>query len=577
MTIESPGEPASLDDEIAAPAAVEVPGPVDRIGRVRRYAHRFTYLGLVGSVVGFFAAMTPSLLPRPPLYQGLIAGIGAVFGYGIGTLLSWVVRRLGVPEVPRAGKRVAWRVLAFAGPVACAAILVAGGIWQNEVRELVGEPTEPTLVLAVVVVGPLFALLVLAVSRALRRLTAWVDRQFARVVPRWVANVLGLVAVVLVLYWLAAGILFKVLVTTADNLYAGTNATTPSGVRPPTAPQRSGSPASLAAWDTLGRQGRGFVGSGPRRGELAAFSGRPAQEPIRVYVGLDTAPSARDRAAIAVQELERTGAFERPVLVVAGTTGTGWLEPQTVDELEDLWNGDTAIVGMQYSFLPSWISFLVDKDRASEAGVALFDAVYDKWSTLPPEHRPKLIAYGLSLGSFSMQSAFASATDLATRTDGALFVGTPNFTQPWGAITADRDAGSPQWQPVYQGGAQVRFGADPADLARPTGPWPQPRVVYLQHGSDPVVWWSPDLMTRQPGWLSEPRAPDVSSRTRWYPFVTFVQVTVDQFFGTDVPNGHGHNYPSAIVGAWQAVVPAPHVTAAQQERLQARIDAMPID
>ena len=150
-----------------------------------------------------------------------------------------------------------------------------------------------------------------------------------------------------------------------------------------------------------------------------------------------------------------------PCLVVAGTTGTGWLEPQSVDALEYLWNGDSAIVGIQYSYLPSWISFLVDKDRASEAGIALFDAVYAKWSTLPPDHRPKLIAYGLSLGSFSMQSALRQRRRPGLRTDGALFVGTPDFTQPWGDITAGRDPGSPAVAAGRtENGRTVRFGTD---------------------------------------------------------------------------------------------------------------------
>ena len=556
---------------------VATAGPVPARGRASRYARRFAYLGLVGALVGFLAAMTPSLLPRPPLFQGLIAGIGAVLGYGIGTLVSWGVRRLGAPEPGAGTKAVAWRALAVAGPIAFVLVLIAGGVWQNGVRELVGEPAEATVVLAVVVIAPLFALLLLTACRAIRRLTVWVDRQLARVVPRWVANVVGVVLVVLLLYWLAAGVLFNGLVKVADNVYSGSNATTDPGVEQPTAAERSGSPASLVGWDTLGRQGRGFTGGGPDPAELQAFSGHPAQEPVRVYVGLDSAPTARERADLAVRELERTGAFDRSVLVVAGTTGTGWLEPQSVDALEYLWNGDSAIVGIQYSYLPSWISFLVDKDRASDAGTALFDAVYATWSTLPPDHRPKLIAYGLSLGSFSMQSAFGSATDLALRTDGALFVGTPDFTQPWGDITDGRDPGSPEWQPVYRDGQSVRFGTDASDLAAVGGTWASPRVVYVQHASDPVVWWSPDLLTRQPDWLAEQRGPDVSSSTRWYPFVTFVQVTVDQFFGTTVPNGHGHNYASAIVGAWQAVVPAPGVSAAQEVRLQQLIDAMPID
>ena len=48
----------------------------------------------------------------------------------------------------------------------------------------------------------------------------------------------------------------------------------------------------------------------PRR-EIAAFTGRPALEPIRAYAGLDSADDAEDRAPLAVDDLERAGGFDR--------------------------------------------------------------------------------------------------------------------------------------------------------------------------------------------------------------------------------------------------------------------------
>jgi uncharacterized membrane protein len=72
-----------------------------------------------------------------------------------------------------------------------------------------------------------------------------------------------------------------------------------------------------------------------------------------------------------------------------------------------------------------------------------------------------------------------------------------------------------------------------------------------------VVWWSWDLLTREPDWLAEQRGPDVSDRVRWIPVITFLQVTVDQFFGVSVPDGHGHNYASQVVGAWADVTQPP--------------------
>jgi uncharacterized membrane protein len=138
--------------------------------------------------------------------------------------------------------------------------------------------------------------------------------------------------------------------------------------------------------------------------------------------------------------------------------------------------------------------------------------------------------------------------------DGALFVGTPSDTRLWSNITAQRDAGSPQWQPTYKNGTAVRFAHNAETINADQTDWEIPRVLYVQHASDPVVWFDFNLMTQKPDWLSEPRGSDVSPLMKWYPFVTFAQVAVDQFFGTAVPNGHGHNYPDVMVDAWAAVL-----------------------
>jgi uncharacterized membrane protein len=324
-------------------------------------------------------------------------------------------------------------------------------------------------------------------------------------------------------------------------------------------------------------EGRNFVARGPNSTEISNFTGKPALQPIRVYVGLDGADTAAGRAKIAVQELERTDAFSRKILVVAGTTGTGWLEPQSVNSVEYEWGGDSAIVGIQYSYLPSWISTLVDADRAREAGNALFDAVYATWVKLPETTRPKLIAYGLSLGSFSIQGAFPDSADLLSRTQGAVLVGTPNFSQPWGQISADREAGSPQWQPVYQAGKQIRFAAVPTDLAKPSGTWGPPRVAYVQHANDPVVWWSPALLVEVPDWLAEPPGPGRTPTMRYYPILTFLQVTVDQFTGVDVPQGQGHNYGTSMPSVFAQVTQPPGWTDADTLRLEKLIATLPVE
>ncbi|MFN8167849.1 MAG: alpha/beta-hydrolase family protein [Candidatus Nanopelagicales bacterium] len=544
----------------------------------RRRRRRPNFLGLVGALLTFGMSITPSLLPRPWLYEGIICGIGAALGYGVGLFISWFIRRFPGREPGPRAKRIAWRTLAVLGPVLFVYWLLLGVGWQNEVRTLVGEDDEglSTAVIVGLVTIPAMVVAIL-VGRGIRLFFTAILRGLGRFLPRWLSAGLSVVIVAGVIYFAVTGVLFRSFVALMNNIYDGTNASTVEGIVQPTSPARSGSPASLAPWQTLGMEGRNFVARGPSVEQLSAFNGRPAQQPIRVYVGLDTAPTAQERAALAVKELERTGAFDRGLLVVAGTTGTGWLEPQTVDTIEYEWNGDDAIVGIQYSFLPSWISTLVDVDRARDAGTALYDAVYAKWLTLPADKRPKLVAYGLSLGSFSMQSPFSSAQDLATRTQGAVFVGSPNFSQPWGQISAEREPGSPQWKPVYQAGKVVRFAGVPADLAEPAGSYGPPRVAYVQHANDPVVWWSPALLIEEPDWLVEPPGPGRTPTMRWYPVLTFLQVTVDQFVGVDVPDGQGHNYGGAMPAVMAAVTSPPQWSAAKTEELTQKILTMPIE
>ena len=318
----------------------------------------------------------------------------------------------------------------------------------------------------------------------------------------------------------------------------------------------------------LGLQGRNFAGKGPTVDELTELSGRRAGQPVRASVGLASAEDVGDRAALAVRELERAGGFDRDVLVVVTSTGTGWVDPAASSSLEYEFNGDTAMVAMQYSYLPSWLSFLVDQVKARDAGRALFDAVYGAWAELPERSRPQLYVFGESLGTFGGEAAFSGIADIRNRTDGVLWAGPPNFNELWRGLVADRDAGSPEWLPVYEAGRTVRFADQAPDLDRPPGPWDDPRVVYLQNASDPIVWWSPRLILDRPDWLREAPGPDVSPSVVWLPFVSFWQVTADLVFSTGVPDGHGHKYQADYVNGWAEVAQPPGWTDADTERLR---------
>jgi uncharacterized membrane protein len=524
------------------------------MGRVVR--RRLGFGGTLVATLFACASLTPSLLPRTWLYQGVMGAVTGILGYAVGAAVGALCRT--VIRLPGRGRRAAWRVmLAGCGVLAVVALWYSFD-WQRDLRALMGMDTRitwfPPVILAVTLV--LFGAALLAarlVRLGGRKLNAWLDRY----VPAYVGHAVGVLVIGSLVAVFANDVLFNGFVTRMSDISSVANEGTHPGVRPPASAYLSGGPRSLVSWESLGREGRRFTGTAATPARLQAFSGRPATQPIRVYIGLDSAASPAAQAALAVRELERTGAFGRPVLAVLGTTGTGWVDPHIADTLEYMYNGRSAMVAMQYSYLPSWVSFLVDREKAAAAGRALFEAVRERWARLPAGARPRLLLSGESLGSYELEQSFGDLADLVARADGAVFVGPPNANPIWQRLTGGRDRGSPVWRPVYQDGRTARFAQHPADLHRPAAPWPRPRVVYLQNASDPVVWWSPRLIYRRPGWLEGPRGPGVNPEMNWFPLVTFWQVLVDMTSALDVPPGHGHRYGANIVDGWAAVAAPP--------------------
>ncbi|MER6387251.1 alpha/beta-hydrolase family protein [Streptomyces sp. NPDC001523] len=553
-------------------------GESPRSGRVVRRGLSLT--GAVLATAFYCLSLTPALLPRPWWLQGVEAGVTAVLGYALGAVLGTLTRALAGRRLilpARSPQRAAWSVVAAVCVVAVVVTTALSVSWQGDMRRAVGM--RPQVVwwqwALVPVLAGLVAALLLGAARGLRLATRKVAQPLTWLVPRSVAYGTGIALVAFLVVGFVQGFLFKGVLHVVENGASLTDRGTSEGVVRPTSTTLSGGDGSYTPWDTLGAKGRDFVGGASTRADIARFTGRDAKDPVRVYVGLRTADSLDERARLAVRELERAGGFERDVLAVMGTTGTGWVNDQGSRPLEYLWFGDSALVAMQYSYLPSWVSVLTE-DEAADASRALFTAVYDKWRTLPAETRPKLLAYGESLGSYAMENALGGTLKgLTGRTDGALFVG-PTYANPlWKTLTDGRAPDSPSWRPVVGDGAQVRFAQVPSDYAIPAAPWTGPRSVYLQNGSDPVVWWSPDLAYRQPDWLDDPRAGDVSSAMRWYPVLTFWQVVCDLAGADAVPDGHGHRYGTMPTTAWAQITRPPGWTPERTAALAKHLGARP--
>ena len=579
----SPGAPSSFGDAPATSSTVsDAPTPSSTSGHPESgpstsdeqrtlpwWQRHYTFTGSAVGLVFVWLSLTPSLLPRGPLFQGLVSGGAGAAGYLLGVFGVWLVRYMRGKDSSPPAPHWAWLALLVAGLASLVGMEFFFQVWQNDVRDLMGVPHlrwynyPQAAVLALIVMFVLVEL-----GQLIRKLVLFLVRQLERVAPRRVSGVVAVGLVLALTVALLNGVVARVAMDWLNSTFAAVNDEDSPDSPTPTTTLRSGGPGSLVSWASLGHQGRIFVAGGPTVEELTEFNGAPATEPIRAYAGKDAGDDIRETAQIAAQELLRTGGLDREVVAVATTTGTGWINEAEASALEYMFNGDTAIVSMQYSFLPSWISFLVDKENARQAGQALFEAVDELVRARPEADRPRLVVFGESLGSFGGEAPFLSLDNLVARTDGALFSG-PTFNNTiWTDLTANRDPGSPMWLPIYDKGENARFVARPDNLGRPADPWGEPRVVYLQHASDPIAWWTPDLLFREPDWLKERRGYDVSPRMDWMPVVTFLQVSADMAVAVNVPDGHGHVYVRDVVNGWAAVLQPPGWTPEKTERLR---------
>lgn len=524
-------------------------------------------LGLLAGALAFTAALTPSLIPRTGPLQGAVAGLAFALVYGITVLGLVVWRWLGLP-VSRA-------VFPQRSGMVLAAAIVIWGLsqatgWQNQIHAVMGmEPVESARPFIIAGTSAVVVAVLLALGRLFRRATVIVANRAARFVPVRLAMALGLVAASALFWSIGSGVLMDRALAAMDATYRRLDALIPADIPAPTDPLKSGSPASLVDWQGLGAQGRNRVVAFPDAATIADVTGQPAMEPLRVYVGLNNAEEAEDRADLALAELIRIGGFDRKLLVIATPTGTGWIDPASMTPLEFLWGGDIASVSVQYSYLPSWLSLMVQPEYGEETARAVFRKVYDHWRKLPKDSRPRLYLHGLSLGALNSDLSLDIFDIVGDPPQGAFWVGPPFASRLWPQITAARNPGTPAWSPEFRDGSFVRFTTQ-TDTASRGAPWGDMRIVYLQYPSDAIVFFEPESFYRAPDWMAKPRGPDVSPELRWIPVVTFVQLLTDMMTATLTPTGHGHVYAARhYLDGWVAVTSPPLADAATLDRLRA--------
>ena len=512
-------------------------------------------LGIVLGSICFFTSLTPSLVPRSGLLQGVLAGCCFAAGYGVGVGVKFIWTWLGLPRLDRTKRNMAIKIAIGTAVGFIVAGLVMAAHWQQDVHTAMGlPPVETVRPFTIAGVAGAVAIVLLSIGRVFRLAVQISSKWLSEHLPQKVALLASLVATIAAFVFIGGDVIIGGAFTAFDKTYARIDATLPDDGQSPSDPLATGSPASLIDWSSMGAEGRAFVSQGPDASAISAITDRPALQPLRIYVGMGSAETATERARLALNEAIRVGAFERDALVIATPTGTGWMDPSSHFPLEVLLDGDVATVGVQYSYLPSWLSLLAVPEYGAESARAVFLAFHDFWSRLPEDTRPKLYLFGLSLGAMNTDLSYDFYDVVDAPMDGVFMSGPPFTSRGWGQLTRDRDAETPAWLPRFRNGEVVRF-MNQSGIPPQSGEWGATRILYLQYATDGIVFFSPSLIWQRPKWLDQPRGPGVSPRLRWVPIVTFLQVGFDLLTATTTPSGQGHVYAGVdyMIG-WNAML-----------------------
>jgi uncharacterized membrane protein len=305
---------------------------------------------------------------------------------------------------------------------------------------------------------------------------------------------------------------------------------------PPEVENVSGGPRSLVAWEPLSREGRRFVGMALSASEITEVMDEPAVDPLRLYVGLESAGDPGSRVDLMLDEMLHMGAYERGTICVFAPTGSGYVNYVATETVEYLTRGDVASICLQYSKRPSFMS--LDKVALGRMQIRDFlRAISMRIQMMPEGQRPRLLLFGESLGSHVSQDAFLHRGVQGLHAMGieaAVWLGTPHASE-WRHSIVDHP-------PLPDDLAEI---ASPAELqALGEERLKELRYCLLTHHEDPIPKFTPKLIVQKPKWLGDPaeREPGLPKETVWTPYGTFLSVGIDLLNAMNIKPGQFHAF-----------------------------------
>ncbi len=317
----------------------------------------------------------------------------------------------------------------------------------------------------------------------------------------------------------------------------------------------SGSKQSQVDWETLSLQGRRHITDTLTKEKInEVLDIKNAVDPIRVYIGLESALTESERVGLALEELQRTGAFDRELLVIVSPTGTGYVNYVFSESVELMSKGNCASVTIQYSLRPSPMS-LDQVPEGRDHFRMLVNLIHQEIKKRPKNKRPKIVLFGESLGAWTSQDAFVNSGTYmleALDIEAGFWIGTPAGSKWAKQVTsAERYDTDRKKVGVFNDFGQYKSLPPQNQKAL--------KYVMVTHDNDPIPKFGGTLLVKQPEWLNEngQRSNAISKTMHWNTPRTFIQLMVDMKNALKPIPGEfvsiGHDYRADIADFVEAV------------------------
>jgi len=170
---------------------------------------RLDSIGIVGAIILLAASLTPSLIPREAVLQGVLSGGSLAVGYLAGVFAHWLWNYLELPTLNPRVSRISFATATGIALVIAAVSIWSWGAWQDSLREQMGMPT-PDATRWILGAGAALAVFLVLLMLARVFIIVWraLASRLRKFIPRRISNVTAAILATWVFWVVAQGSVF---------------------------------------------------------------------------------------------------------------------------------------------------------------------------------------------------------------------------------------------------------------------------------------------------------------------------------------------------------------------------------